>query len=63
MADSKELTRTSAIGIGRGLIKILFLHLSGGTKDIHAKPHSQWSECRSRFDLRTSGKSVELESA
>ena len=36
LADSNKLTGLYLEGSGRGLIKILSLHLSGWTEDIHA---------------------------
>ena len=61
LADSNELSGLCEVQSGSGLLKILSLNLSGGTEDIQAKPHSEWSGCGSSFKLGTSGTRVEFE--
>lgn len=63
LADSRKSTGWCAVRSGSGIVKILCLHLSEGTEEIHAKPHSEWSGCGSRFELGTAGTRVELEQA
>jgi len=61
LADSKELSGLCEVRSGSGLLKILSLNLSGGSEDIHAKPHSEWSGCGSSFKPGTSGTRVKFE--
>ena len=63
LADSKELTGLCVVRSGRGLIRILSLHLPGGNEGSHAKFNCERSGCGLRFELGTLGTRVEFEEA